>query len=36
MVETKSEPFAPVASQTGGAPQYAMRLATDAEGNHGY
>ena len=36
MVEAKSDPLAPVASETGVAPQYAMRLATDGEGNHGY
>ena len=36
MVDMKSDPMASVASETAVLPQYAMRLATDAEGNHGY
>ena len=36
MVDLKSDPGATVASETPLTPQYAMRLATDAEGNHGY
>ena len=36
MVDLKSDPSATVASETPLTPQYAMRLATDAEGNHGY
>ena len=36
MVETKSDPMAEVKSETPWAKQYAARLATDGEGNHGY